>query len=563
MRFSFAQVWQYTVLLILLFAISAVSVGSTIGHLPDWGVPIESQRQIAWVLIATSLGFMLIAGAFGIWTIRQSVELATRQRVGRFVDAMDYLSDGALVVDRRGRVIGSNPSARRLGRFGQARNPLLAEAFPCFSAEDIAVLLAGGEPREIEKPLREGDVTRTLRFRSQPSEGDTLVLISDVTRLYAEHAQKRHVARLQLLGHLAGGVTYDLNRLLCGISGHASVIGRLPPGSLEVERAARALAADVERGVFIASRLGQLVLPPDVTTSVRFLQHHLETAAEVLRQGLSHDWEVVIQAVPVAPVALAGSQVEQMAVNLGYLAADAALLPGRLVLRVAPPPASEASSTPSVAGCLVISTAGPGEPAEGDAALWRADTESHGIIESVVASLLEGAGGALVKLRTPTAIAFRLSLPAAALPTEAAPADDLPAEMRDYLARWRVLLAVPPHQRARLVNPLAGLGLVPEAVDDVISVLARIQSEQAYDGMVLDKSVLKHEAEGLLRAILKLSPRTAIVVLTGNPDAEPADLRSEIVFMPGDSAVSRVASAMVEARAAATRRTARSRQAFV
>lgn len=561
MRAPFAGVWQYSALLILLFAIASLAVGHTIGLLPDWGVPVESQRQISLVLIALSLGYMLIAGAFGIWTIRSSIESATRERVGQFVDAMDYLSDGALVVDRRGRIIGSNPSARRLGRLGPQPNIPLAEAFPCLLPEDVATLLATGEPREIEKPFSVDGAPRTLRFRSQPSQGDALLVVSDVTRLYAEHAQKRHVARLQLLGHLAGGVTYDLNRLLCGISGQASVIGRLPTGSPEVERATRALAADVERGVLIASRLGQLVLPPDTAIGVRFLQHHLENAAETLRQGLSHDWEVAVQAVPVPPVALSGTQVEQLAVNLGYLAADAAPVPGRLHLRVAPRLASEAPNSPT-AGSLVVSTAGPGEPAEADAALWLADSGPLGIIESVVASLLEDVGGSLVKLRTPSALAFRLLLPAAALSAETVPADDLPAEMREYLSRWRVLLALPPHQHARLADPFAAIGLVPEVVNDVISALARVQTGQPFDGMVLDKTVLKHEVHGLLRAILKLSPRSAVVVLSERPDAEPADMRGEMVFVPADAAISRIAAALVEAKASAAHRAARTRQAL-
>jgi len=37
-----------------------------------------------------------------------------RRRVSRFVDAMDYLHDGLLATDRKGRITGSNPAARNI-----------------------------------------------------------------------------------------------------------------------------------------------------------------------------------------------------------------------------------------------------------------------------------------------------------------------------------------------------------------------------------------------------------------------------------------------------------------
>ena len=85
MKFFRTEALAYTVLLIILFTISSLAVVRIIHVLGDV-VPGDVSPAIAVAIWSLTLGFMLIAGAFGLWGIKLSAEAEGRRRVGRFVD---------------------------------------------------------------------------------------------------------------------------------------------------------------------------------------------------------------------------------------------------------------------------------------------------------------------------------------------------------------------------------------------------------------------------------------------------------------------------------------------
>ena len=87
MRFLKAQTWSYAILLIVLFSIASLAVWATISYLEEH-VPLSVYTVFAVLMWTITLGFMLIAGAFGLWAIRFAAESESRRRIGLLVDAM-------------------------------------------------------------------------------------------------------------------------------------------------------------------------------------------------------------------------------------------------------------------------------------------------------------------------------------------------------------------------------------------------------------------------------------------------------------------------------------------
>jgi hypothetical protein len=87
----------------------------------------------------------------------------------------------------------------------------------------------------------------------------------------------------------------------------------------------------------------------------------------------------------------------------------------------------------------------------------------------------------------------------------------------------------------------------------MVSALAGIEESHCYDGAVFDLSLLRHEAAGLLRALVKLSPATGFVVC-GQPYGDLLPLSSDVVFVPDRSSSDRILMAVMEARTLGLRR---------
>lgn len=587
MRLFTKETWSYAVLLIILFVIATIAVWNTISYLEDH-ISGEVPGIAAALIWALTLGFMLIAGAFGLWAVKFSAEAESRRRVGRLIDAMDYLSDGLLAVDRKGRITGSNPVARGLVKSGLEKHELIGNMFTCLSEEDVALLLNAKEPNEVERKLISANASRTLRFRSQPSEDLTLIMISDVTAMEAERLRSRRVARLQLIGQIAGGVAHDFTNLLCGISGHASLLTRTQPGSAGMERSVETITHAAERGIELAGHLLELAQSGISGRSTDMVGKHIITAEEMLRNSLSTDWLVESTIQDQLPaVALTGIQIEQVVLNMGLLAADAMSKAGVLKIIAAKPSENHLFNVgDKFAGVILIASTGleppllklsatavPGTEKEAphvdttqapirslpgtvtsENVVERTSRES-GVIESVIRSILEEAGGKLDCLAgVDGSPLYRVILPHGDVITGEQDMGKLPDELSTYIAHWSVLLAMPRGEHDNLDKRLKELKVQVGRVDNVMSALARIEDGGDLDAMILEKYLLGQETKGLLKAILKLRPSAGLVVLCEDPESEPRELSTDIVFVQERSDPNNILISMIEAKSLAVRR---------
>jgi len=557
MKLVFKETWGYAVLLVILFCIAAIAVGSTLSYLHGL-VPAREIASVSLLIWSLTLGFMFIAGAFGLFVIQFSAESEGRRRVGRFVDAMDYLQDGLLAVDRKGRVNGMNAAARSLHHNTSPEADALetlGDFCSCLTDDDVHSLLQQQCPTEVEREYLDGSAHRRLRFRSQPAEGITLILVSDVTAMHAQRAYNRQVARLQLIGQLARGVANDFNNLLCAISSHAALLSRINPASPELPQSVQAIVRAADRGIELAGHLLELSHPAQTHQATAAVADHIRNAASTLRDSLSSNWEVKTEIEDGLPaVGLSGIQVEQITHNLGLLAADACPRPAALLISACPVARTSVHSPGRQAVTLLVGTDAP-DPQADAASADREFHEESGVILSVVRSMVQEAGGHLDCLpgRDGSTV-YRVALPYPHLPNDVAAATALPAEFKAYVSGWSVLIAIPARRHGSLDDVLSALGVHVHRVTEIASALARLEDEPTLDALVLDAALLRDVAAGLLRAVVKLRPSAGIVVIAEQATPEAMSLSKEVVSVPPRTDTNAIILAMVEARGMAVKR---------
>ena len=547
MRWVPSGAWRFALMLLLLLILAALASLSTVHYLESQlsatthRSPDELQdslRGITLTILALTMGFLFLAGALGIWAIRSTSQIESRRRIGRFVDAMDYLSDGLLTLDARGRVTGMNPAARALTRKDIGHGATLSDLFPCASAEDARLLLHTGRPSEVERVCKGTGGPLTLRFRSQPSEDETLIFVSDVTDQKHTEMRQRQVALLQLIGRIARGVAHDFNNILCAISGHAALLER----SVKTAKGEDAVSLDAiihesQRGATLAAHLLELSRTGVQGTPCSRLAEHVKKTAALLRVGLSSAWQVITdleelsEAVPLTTV-----QIEQVVLNLGLLAADESARPGTLKIQLHKnPQASPLDSDGEFAAVITISTADRDDlsASQSFSAHPLSVGSEAGVIQSVVRTMLEEVGGRLdVFAGHENRHTYRIYLPR--METEETPgnaAERISEEIRHYMTGWRILLAGPNRDDLNAMeSQLKEIGARIERADDIVSTLHFVESDRNLNAMILDKRLLGAEAAPLLRAILKLQPGAGLVVLSDSTDKAAPSMESDVVF---------------------------------
>ena len=558
---------RYAMLLIVLFTIATITVRSILVFL-EARLDHDHFYVVNILMFSLTLGFMMIAGAFGLWAVRFSAEAESRRRIGRFVDAMDYLSDGLVTLDAKGRVTGSNPAAAEMAGRDALKGLSLCDVFNGLSQEDAETLIRERQPRECECRLQAGADDKVYRFRSQPSEGLTLVMISDVTSVSEQIARNRQAARLQLIGQIARGVAHDFNELLCAVSGQASLLRHLPRDSEETQASITQILRQADKGIALAAHLRDLAQPVSMSAPTDVCHEYLAMAVEKIRDSLPDAWSIEPDLQPVAPVSFTGLQIEQIVVNLALLCADALNDRGALRIAMRPPqPEYPFDLDTRFAGVILVDARGPeNTPPPTAGRSEDADTTEAGVILSVVRSMVENARGSFDTLRNEQGRPmYRIGLPFGALsPGTGTITRDI-SEFETYMAQWSVLLALPPGRKQfqSLRSRLEACKVDMLNLDNIMSVLGHVDKDLALDVVVLDRTLLGLEMESLLKALLKLRPSAGFVALTEQEGEALKSLVGDVVFADTHADPNRILMAMIEAKGQAVRRSGEKRDASI
>ena len=553
MRLFTKESSSYAVLMIILFAIAAIAVGQAISFLhtrvaePD----IEVVTAMLWSI---TMGFMLIAGAFGLWSIQFAAGAESRRNISAIVTSMDYLQDGLVAVDPHDRAIGYNPAARTMLHGQPCRKRMLTELFPSLQPADVELLLHDGIPQEVERSHIDEGLTHTLRFRSQPTRGVTLILVSDVTGAQARRQHRQQAAKLQLIGQLARALANDFNNLLCGIAGHAALLPRLPHGAPEVADSIESIAHSAERGIALAGHLMELSRPQTRAVSARMIGDHVTSVANTLRDSLPAGWIVETEIQDMPTTSLTGMQIEQLILNLAQIITEGTRKADSISIVVGPPGGHPllAIDERFCGGIAIVRSGTDGTEVKSETPV---SSEETGLILSVIRSILEGAGGELHQLTASDGHPmFRIALPVATALDAAKEQVELPFDIDRYVAHWTVLIAGRKHRHLNLVKRLQTLEAEVTLVDTIADILAVTGREDRLDAVVIDWPLLGAHEEGTLKALVKLSPASGIVVLR---DAQPRIGKHElpgVVCIEERANSDRILMAMVEARSLAAAR---------
>ena len=551
------EAWQYAILLILLLAIAALAVHTTIAYLQEQ-VPDNVRSAMTLAVWALTLGFMLIAGAFGLWAIQFSTRSQAQRSVSRFAEELHFIRDGLVTLDRRGRVTGANPSARSLSATETTSKPPLRDAFPVLSENDVQDLLNPNEPAEVQRDMTANGESRLFRFRSQPSHELHLVLISDITAINRQQLRTRRIARLQLIGQIATGAANDLNTLLCSIEGHASLLEHLAADIPDFKASLTEITHETRQGIALAGHLMEFGRLATDGTPTEQPSYNVALAAESLRATLPEGWDVQTTLTDdLPPVPLTAMQLEQTVLNLGLLAADSLSKPGRVWITAARPGASHMLNVdPDFAAVILISVLDPDVTEElTETPTLDHDSDEAGALQSILNSMIGSAGGKLERLSSARGwTIYRIALPHAVLSSDTEIDADLPAALQSYMSNWRVLIARQTRDHVHLARHLEKMDVHVEQADEIVTALARVEEAKQLDVMIFDARLFGDQAAGLLRAIVKLRPTAGIVVLTTETRPFEGSLAGDVICESSDASANRILRAMITARSLGMRR---------
>ena len=511
--------WHFASLLIVLLTMGMLGVNSVISGLRN----ITSGPQLLPFEIAIwalTLGFMLIAGAFGLWAIRFSTEAEALRRVGHLVASMDFIRDAVIVVDNREHISGFNPAAAAM--FGEtlANGIPLQAAFPTLSSEDRQLLLHRNAPQELERAGDAGQSQRSYRFRSQPSQGMTLVLICDVTSLRQERVRLRQNAYLQLIGHIARGVATDFNDLLCGISGHASLLMRqLSTADEQVTASLDAIEDCANRGIKLGAHLLELASYENGASITIRGAEHLNAATELIRGAVSPALKLnIVIPEQCPPLGLSGRHLEQIVHSLGLMAADMVGSTGTVSILLDHPPETEYVRLvilPQEVASVAEAAALPGH----DVSVMDA-----GVVESVVETMLVESEGKLeITSLGPQSMLYTVTIPLGHPDLAALAADDgtLVSGIESYISSWHVLIAGNLPLLDDLNDNLKSYGVKTIRALNAVTALSRIDDSADLEAIVMSADIIGTELAGLSNAVMRLCPSAGLVALTETGILEP------------------------------------------
>ncbi len=534
---------RYAMLLVVLLATAAIAVGVTLNYIYEI-VPQKEHLTVVTIAIwAQTMGFMLIAGAFGLWAVHFTAETESLRRLGSLVDAMDYISDGVIALNRQGRATGMNPAA--LAIFGEsARHAVLTDFCPTLPGTVLHAFLHSDTPVEAEIELADSNRTRTLRFRSQPSQGIVILLASDVTDLVRRREQTRRKAYIQLVGHMAKGVANDFNDLLCGISGHASLLARHNLRNLNIPASAAAIQDCANRGMQLARQLIQLSEPtPGETIATLQSALHINAGIDLLTASLPGDWTIdraIENDVP--PVSIPPAQLENLVQSLGLLTSDRAPSTRHLSITL-----SRTDTGSSGHGTVaVLSFTAFVSPVAGEKRIPQ-DLESSGVIASVIKTLILQSGGKMESYASAGGDAeFRVFLPEADATSLAAESPEtLAMGLEAYAANWHILMDSNILGSGACTDYFQRIGIHSRTAKGIVHILGAIENNDRLDAIVLGGSILGDDPTSLIKAISRLAPQSGIVVQDRR--LPPAGMAG-VVYVPEQVTPGQLLHAMIEAR---------------
>ena len=229
-----------------------------------------------FVLVARDM----IAARDAALVIREDANRTAEQRLEALVK---HSTDAILLTDASGRLLFASAPATDL--FGMEADKLVGQMLarwvdeedaPAFGAYVAGLRTTALAPATHTWRLRRPDGTTRavesvgLDLLNEPAVGGLVFNSRDVTERIALEDRLRQAQKLEVVGHLAGGVAHDFNNVLTAIVGGAELAQLSLPTSHEAQYDLEQIRAAAERGAALTRRLLAFVrLQPVPSQSVR------------------------------------------------------------------------------------------------------------------------------------------------------------------------------------------------------------------------------------------------------------------------------------------------------
>lgn len=215
--------WGIAVVVLLDAACFAAVLGlawsGNLSWLPDGARAVDIQGLVLHLFA------MALVGALSMQLTRGMRGLLDRQvQIGRAMAAertmlLDELEVGTVEIDAEGRIVACSGVGRRL--VGEVEGTLLSEALP-----------GEGHTWEV-RHVQDSSVVQLLCTRHLRPNGESLVLVQDVSRMREMEAAVQRDERLAAVGKLAAAMAHEIRNPLASLSGAIQIMKADKPDELQ------------------------------------------------------------------------------------------------------------------------------------------------------------------------------------------------------------------------------------------------------------------------------------------------------------------------------------------
>ena len=194
-------------------------------------------------------------------------------------------------------------------------------------------------------------------------------VVEDVTKYLDLQRQLQQAAKMEALGHLAGGVAHDFNNILTVIQGHASLIATADAVPADARESAGEITAAAKRAASLTQQLLLFSRKQVLQRTAFDVNGALVAMGKMLSRILGEDILLEFDLSPRALVIDADAgMVDQIVLNLSVNARDAMSTGGVLTIATSEAIVDDASefagAAPGRYACLTVRDTGGGIPAD-------------------------------------------------------------------------------------------------------------------------------------------------------------------------------------------------------
>ena len=161
-------------------------------------------------------------------TQKKRYELNLRASEAKFKSIVNNIGIGVLLVDKRNRIVETNPQVRTWFPELEKPPPIEFQAlFPSLEKKDCPVgqLFESGAAgvHTIEKASSSFRVVSSPLFDDGHEMHAAVLLMEDITKRLAREKKMRQIQKMEAIGTLAGGIAHDFNNILTAILGYTEL----------------------------------------------------------------------------------------------------------------------------------------------------------------------------------------------------------------------------------------------------------------------------------------------------------------------------------------------------